>query len=153
MTSCWHLQRFPRPHGPGTPKQKQRFTLLFPDWLLLRFRHVVVTVFLSSVLWFFPTPKVFLCMIWGTGFSLSYFFVSFTFSVFLLKFRMKIRVRIQIVSRYEYIIIYVNHNSTYLIKRVKPFNSNPLILYWVCGSCKKLSAIVSFIGFGSYQFN
>jgi hypothetical protein len=33
--------------------------------------------------------------------------------------------------RYEYINIYINLNLIYLTKRVRFFNSNPLILYWV----------------------
>jgi hypothetical protein len=52
--------------------------------------------------------------------------------------------------------IEVNHNLTHLVKHVKPFNHNLIILYWVRiefirGSCKKFRAIMSHFGFGSFQ--
>jgi hypothetical protein len=39
--------------------------------------------------------------------------------------------RVQVVLRYEYNVILVNSNLIYLIKQIKSFKLNPLILYWV----------------------
>ena len=38
-------------------------------------------------------------------------------------------------------IIYINYNLIYLIKQIKSFKLNLLILCWVCGSCPKLLAL------------
>jgi hypothetical protein len=49
--------------------------------------------------------------------------------------------QVRVMSRHGYKTIYANFNLTYLIKRVKSINLNLLILCWVNGSYKKLSAL------------
>lgn len=52
---------------------------------------------------------------------------------------------VRIVLKYRYKIIWVSSNPTYLIKRVKPFNSNLINFvinsYRICKLYKKLSAL------------
>lgn len=50
-----------------------------------------------------------------------------------------------IMFMYEYKIIYVNCNLTYLIKQFRPLNHNLLILCWVCIEfANRLITILSF---------